>query len=170
MNSWVVNRYQVAERFWNKVTLESELRPKMKELCWLWIGGKMRKGYGRFTSGKKNHLLAHRIAWQLTNGPIPEGMCVLHRCDNPACVNPAHLWLGTVQDNNQDMIEKGRFAPPEKHANPGEKNPSAKLTWDQVRAIRRVRAYYSQTELGSAFGVSQRTISFILRGEHWRGF
>jgi hypothetical protein len=75
--------------------------------CWEWTGTRNQKGYGQIASGGCKGM-AHRIAWTLANGPIPDGLCVLHRCDNPPCINPAHLWLGTVADNNLDKKIKGR--------------------------------------------------------------
>ena len=86
----------VSQRFWDKV--------KKTPACWVWAGVTFRNGYGQFG----RHSLAHRIAWELMYGPIPAGLCVLHRCDNPPCVRPDHLFLGTVADNNHDMCAKGR--------------------------------------------------------------
>src|SRR5258708_7787002 len=80
--------------------------------CWLWCAGKTHDGYGRFNYRNKNnkskHIMAHRFMWELINGAIPEGLLVLHSCDNPSCVNPKHLFLGTHVDNMQDMVSKGR--------------------------------------------------------------
>ena len=87
------------DKFWKKVDKSGD--------CWLWMAGKLEKGYGQFWFDGRTHR-AHRMAWLLTNGEIPEGMCVLHKCDNPPCVNPSHLWLGTNQDNMDDMNNKGR--------------------------------------------------------------
>ena len=78
--------------------------------CWLWRGTKIQTGYGRVRAlGQKK--AAHRAAWEEANGPIPAGMVICHRCDNPGCVNPAHLFAGTHQDNTRDMISKGRDRP-----------------------------------------------------------
>ena len=88
-------------RFWDKVETDGSG-------CWLWTGGCNRPGgYGRFRVGKKM-VVAHRVAWELAYGPIPEGKRVLHHCDTPPCENPAHLWLGTQADNLQDCRDKGR--------------------------------------------------------------
>jgi hypothetical protein len=87
-------------RFWSKVDKSGE--------CWVWTAKALcENGYGRFYVGKKP-LRAHRYSWELANGPITDGLFVCHRCDNPPCVNPAHLFLGTHQDNMQDMVAKGR--------------------------------------------------------------
>jgi hypothetical protein len=87
-------------RFWNKVN-------KTKK-CWEWLATKNNKGYGRIQVNGKSRL-AHRISYGLKNGEIPRGLEVLHKCDNPLCVNPKHLFLGTHKDNLQDMAKKGRW-------------------------------------------------------------
>lgn len=89
------------ERFWQRVAHSSE--------CWLWTGPKVGRGYGK-THWNGKTARAHRVAWEITYGPIADGMCVLHKCDNPACCRPDHLFLGTYADNNRDMKKKGRTA------------------------------------------------------------
>lgn len=89
----------LADRFWSKVDRSAD--------CWLWTGARTPTGYGALHGQER---LAPRMAWTLSVGPIPMGLQVLHRCDNPPCVNPDHLWLGTQQDNMADMIAKGRAA------------------------------------------------------------
>lgn len=95
----------LTERFWENVDKRGP------DDCWEWMAGKeFGYGYIRREGHKGKMARAHRVAWELTNGPIPKGMCVLHRYDNPGCCNPAHLWLGTLADNNADMAAKGRHA------------------------------------------------------------
>jgi hypothetical protein len=111
---------------------------------------------------------AHRVCWELTNGAIPAGLVVCHRCDNPPCVNPAHLFLGTLSDNTQDSLAKGRW-----NYSPnrwGETSPTAKLSEEQVEEIRRryKPGVVAQWELGREYGVNQTTISKIVRGTRWK--
>ncbi|KKM00856.1 hypothetical protein LCGC14_1800190, partial [marine sediment metagenome] len=113
------------KRFWAKVI-------KNKNGCWEWKNATDTSGYGLFWKNGKHHK-AHRISWELHNGKIPKGLLVLHTCDNPLCVNPNHLWLGTNQDNQNDMYAKNRG----KKAT-GEKHGCAKLTWEVVRIIRKL--------------------------------
>jgi hypothetical protein len=92
-----------AERFWQYVV--------ETEGCWLWTGTINKAGYGQITPRKGHKALAHRLSWMMLRGDIPPGMCVLHHCDNPPCVNPEHLFIGTAKDNMQDMYRKGRARP-----------------------------------------------------------
>lgn len=93
----------LSERFWARVV--------KGDGCWVWTGARNAQGYGRMTAGSRGagYLRAHRVSWELANGPVPKGLWVLHRCDNPPCVNPAHLWLGTRLDNMRDCSAKGRI-------------------------------------------------------------
>lgn len=138
--------------------------PKERDpsLCWLWMGGTDRWGYGLIKIDGSNKLV-HRVTWEFANGPIPEGLFVCHRCDVPACVNPAHLFLGTAKDNMIDMVRKGRNKPGIAR---GEKNGLAKLDWNSVRQIRASQGR-SQRSLATEFGVHRDTIGAILRNKAW---
>lgn len=92
----------LAERFWEKV--------EKTDGCWLWTASLTNKGYGEFRLNEPSPILAHRVAYELAHGPIPPGLFVCHHCDNPPCVRPDHLFLGTQKDNAQDMVRKGRHA------------------------------------------------------------
>jgi len=115
----------VIERWWSFV--------KKTDYCWLWTGHKSTSGYGRLSrNGQLEH--AHRVAWELFRGPIPQGMYVLHKCDNRICVNPEHLFIGTPGDNMQDMWNKGRHPKPQGWR--GEAHPKAKLSNADIHFIR----------------------------------
>jgi hypothetical protein len=145
------------ERFWSKVDKSGD--------CWIWMACRVATGYGRFHFAKRA-TKAHRVAWELTNGAIPDGICVLHRCDVPACVNPAHLFLGTHAENWKDMREKGRASGGRLT---GSANRNSKLTETTVRAI---RAYcqrgFSYACASRKFGVSDVQVSNIIRRLQWR--
>lgn len=102
------------ERFWSKVDRAGPAHPQLGTACWTWVGSKSEKGYGRLSAGKHraSPLRAHRVSWELHKGPIPDKMFVLHNCDNPTCVNPDHLFIGTARDNTRDMVRKGRLRSP----------------------------------------------------------
>ena len=154
----------IEERLWSRVE-------KRDGGCWLWQGAKTRpkSGYGTIRGGGRAHL-THRLSWELANGPIPDGLRVLHKCDVPLCVNPAHLFLGTQRDNMEDMAIKGRHksrTAPES-VKRGELHPLAKLTRADAEQIRsRRRAGATGASLAREFGVSEATISLIVRGKRW---
>lgn len=124
------SRPTMADRFWRKVDKSGD--------CWLWTGTKTNNGYGMFCVDGSMRL-AHRVAWQLTHGLLPEwseqrtGLCVLHRCDVRACVNPSHLWLGSNSENMTDMMLKKRHRA---KSSPGELNGCCVLSNAEVLAIR----------------------------------
>lgn len=144
--------------------------PEPNSGCWLFEGYTTRFGYGVVGAGRKSRTaLAHRVVYQGECGVIPAGMCVCHRCDNPSCVNPEHLFLGTQADNIKDMGAKNRRV-----SLPKDSNPSAKATPEQAQAIRSAflsangRRFYGGAALGRQFGLSQTQVSRIARGENWR--
>ena len=136
--------------------------------CWEWIGRRNKKGYGLATNSGRllcsgNVVKAHRLSWFIHNGPIPEGMLVLHRCDNPPCVRPDHLFLGTHQDNLLDSMSKGRRMP-----NKGELNGRSKLCTDDIPAIRElINSGISRREISRKYGVNESTIRRIARNRGW---
>ena len=155
-------RVPVEERFWKYVN--------KTDTCWLWTGAIHNSGYGIINTGGKNGKAkrAHRISWAIHYGPIPDGMCVCHHCDTPACVNPEHLFLGTRDDNNQDMKRKGRYN--HTRCARGERHWYAKLTDKQVLEIR----YKYETDkptlrsLADEYGVTPQAIHRIVRRRLWR--
>lgn len=144
-------------RFWSQLTKTEE------DACWLWQGRPDRTGYGQMRVGGKKRQ-AHRLSWIIQYGPIPPGLWVLHQCDVPLCVNPNHLFLGTRQDNVDDMMKKGR-GPNFR----GSKNPRAKLDEKKVEALRHRYAAggVTQAQLSRVYGVNQTKISEALRGVTW---
>ena len=150
------------ERFWSFVDTSGD--------CWLWTGTHNRAGYGHFKAGGRQHT-ATRWLWQTWFGEIPEGLFVLHHCDNPPCVNPEHLWLGSAQDNSNDMKAKGRHrvVRPENPYYPnGQRHGVAKLTDSQAQEIadRRRNGEISKA-LAAEFGVHCNTIYRIHSGRGW---
>jgi hypothetical protein len=126
--------------------------------CWLWTASTFENGYGMLIVNKKS-CTTHRLAWKIFKGEIPNGMCVLHKCDVRCCVNPDHLFLGTYADNNKDCKAKGRHTK-------GSMMGTAKLTEEQVASIRSSRN--TQKQLAAQYGVSQSLISLILVGKIWK--
>ncbi len=141
-------------RFWAKVI--------KTENCWLWTAFRNGDGYGIIRINRERTRGTHRVSWELTNGPVPDGLLVLHKCDVPACVNPAHLFLGTNQDNTDDKMRKGRH-----HKIVGEQQARAKLTDASVRSIRQEKSNSTFRELAQKYGVSKSCIEFVVRGTTW---
>jgi hypothetical protein len=152
------------DRFWNQVLIS----PEGREGCWLWQG-KLYEGYGRVKKpGIRSSSPAHRVAWELCRGEIPEGLLVCHDCpggDNPACCNPDHLFLGTEEDNRLDMYRKGRW-----HAPRGEENGRSRLTRVQVVEIRAlyVLPEWSEYKIADRFGISRASVGRIAKAKDWK--
>lgn len=126
--------------------------------CWPWLGSTFGKrgGYGQFMNTRTRvPMKAHRVAWMLTRGVVPDDVDVLHHCDNPPCCNPAHLFLGDDQSNTRDKMFKGRAA--------------KKLTEAQVRDIRALlgEGHLTKTEIARRFGVSRPMVCYIASGKNW---
>ena len=135
--------------------------------CWEWQGGKNPYGYGQFWNGKTNGV-AHRYVYELVIGPIASGLCVCHHCDNPPCVNPSHLFVGTKADNSADMVRKGRC---KSRGLGGEASGSHILTAKQVRKIRDLYARpegVNQAALARQYGVSEGAIRDVTHHRTWR--
>ena len=162
---------------------EEKFMPEPNSGCWLWIAACYSSGYGAFWYQGTQHG-AHRVSWMMNKGEIPDGLWVLHKCDVRACVNPDHLFLGTVQDNTRDMLSKGRSAhqkDPEgfsalmseatKGVNTwirGENSPTAKLTFRKVRELRRLRANGTRcVALAERYGIHLSTVYQIISGKTW---
>lgn len=134
------------------------------EACWPWTGTRGSAGYGQFRLNGKS-LLAHRLAYELVHGPIPTGLQICHRCDNPPCCNPRHMFLGTVRDNALDRTAKGRGK-----RFPGELHASAVFTNAQVQKIREryTAGGVTQQALADEFGVGLMTINRIIHRRTYR--
>lgn len=152
---------QTASRIWSKVTAGDSAQ------CWPWQGAKSapRRGlaYGKIAVDGVTHYV-HRVVWAMTYGPVPDGMRVLHTCDNPPCCNPAHLFLGTHADNMRDREAKGRHNAPR-----GSGHAEAKLTEEAVATIRlRCRNGERQNRLAAEFGVTPFAICAIVNYRSWK--
>lgn len=154
---------------YNKLSIEERLLAKAKWVgeCLVWFGNKDSNGYGRIRYGGVANYPAHRLNYELLHGPIPDGLVLRHSCDNPACINVAHLDPGTQKQNIADKYERGRA----NHAT-GENHGRAKLTREQVDAIRQRyvpgKKGCGTHALAKEFGVAQSTLRAIVSGEHWK--
>lgn len=150
-------------KFWSKVNKNGPIPKNHPELgqCWIWTGAKFKLGYGKVIINYKP-CLAHRVSWTLSHGEISNRVCILHKCDNPSCVNPTHLFKGSKADNNRDRAQKGRSAL-------GEKSGRVKLTDNQVKEIRATyqkgSTEFGSIKLGEKFGVSHRHILHIIHNK-----
>lgn len=147
---------------------ESKFTKGTPEECWNWTDS-LRRGYGKMKVGYTNYR-AHRIAYSVYKGEIPEGMYVCHSCDNPSCVNPNHLWLGTHDDNMKDKAKKGRCPGWGGEVLRGSKNPRAKLKEEDIPVIKEMhhKEGISQSAIARLYGVASPTISSIILGNKWR--
>lgn len=143
---------KIIKRFFSKVTVAAG--------CWLWNAAKSKHGYGSFCVLGKT-FRAHRISWVIKNGDILDNLFVLHKCDNPSCVNPEHLFLGTQKDNIIDCVNKGRNAR-------GNVHPKSKLTNEQVLKIKALKNKCTAIAIARIFGVDRSTINQIHRGQIWK--
>lgn len=177
-------KQDLEKRFWQKV--------KKSSGCWSWTAAIFTWGYGAFqVEGKA--MRAHRVSWVLAYGPVPDGLCVLHKCDNPACVRPDHLFLGTTADNMKDRDLKGRNAHGARHGSVlhpgrlpcgdahysktrpelvprGDRSGRSKLTEALVARIRSEHIPYkvSYAALAKKYGVHAETIGRVVRGDFWK--
>lgn len=140
-----------AEKFWRRV--------QKGDGCWLWTGPTDRRGYGDHRIGGR-HVRAHRVAYEIANREAPGALLVCHACDNPTCVNPDHLFLGSHADNNADCIRKGRARPAK-----GEAHGKHRLTVELVREFR--SSPLSNRALARLHGVSNTTVMRARNGQHW---
>ena len=155
MNNYA-QRFKTTEaRFWEKVDKSAE--------CWLWQAGSVVKGYGRIRINGRMQL-AHRVAWELTYGKIPNGMCVLHACDVRACTRPDHLFLGTYADNTRDAIDKGRNV---MAGALGTRNPATNLCELDVWLIRNIKGQ-THRAIAKFFDISRETVTNIINRKTWR--
>lgn len=145
------DRARAIIRFWSRV--------KKTATCWLWTGRRDKDGYGTSGIGRAN-----RVAWEYTHGPVPEGLSILHSCDNPPCVRPDHLYAGTPAKNMEDRAQRG-------HYDIGEAHPMAILTETKVHEIRATyvpRKNGGMIALGQRFGVGTSTIQAIISRKIWK--
>lgn len=164
----------LVDRFWKYV--------EKSDGCWIWRGARGGLGrYGQIVGDNREVLIASRVSWELANGPIPSGLLVCHRCDNPPCVNPAHLFLGTNADNAADKMRKGRLRlkfptgdpnhPWRLHPKRGAEVWNAKITPALAEEIRRRYAggAVTQQQLWTEYGLSRASVQRVLHGRHWTG-
>ena len=143
------------DRLWNRTDRSNG--------CWIWLGAKVTDGYGEIMVNGKQ-IRTHRLAWELTNGSIPKGMCVCHRCDNPSCINPKHLFLGTNNDNIQDRIKKGRRGGPKG----GENYISSKLKSFQIKEIRMLKGEMSERKIAEEYHIGKSQVHRIVSKQCWK--
>lgn len=172
----------ITDRFWAKVNKDGPVPEHMSELgqCWVWTAYCDKKGYGAFCVGRSKMDRSHRVSWTMHFGEIPaDTPCVLHHCDNPACVNPSHLFVGTNSDNNADMMAKGRGVfvrgdahgfrkHPETHSHGSAHHRALLIEEDIPEVRRRRREGETLRSIGRRFGVHECTIVDVIKGRTWK--
>jgi len=178
------------QRFWSKIDKQPGLGPKGD--CWHWMAARTKFGHGVFTEPPRRYIQSHRFMWKLKHGSIPEGAHILHRCDNPRCVKPDHLFIGDAIENMKDRMRKGRYATgknawspnnldkvargerhgsrthPEKVAR-GERNGNSKLDADKVDWIRsEIKRGRTHRSIAEEIGVHRATVTSVNRGRNWK--
>ena len=166
-NNISIPKISLPDRFWSRVDKNGPIVHGMTTPCWIWTKFTTAppRNYGIFTVKKGHTVKTHRLSWELTYGKIPDGLYVCHKCDNPPCCNPSHLFLGTAKDNAIDMFTKKRVI-----IRKGESSSLAKLTWDKVREIRFKYANrnVTQRDLAKEYNVHQSTILKIINNMTWK--
>lgn len=148
----------IEQRFWSKVDRRGPNE------CWEWLASR-NKGYGQMSAGRRGDkpLIASRVSWEIAHGKIPNGLYVCHHCDNPPCVNPQHLFLGTLQDNFRDRYRKGRYPR-------GDRHPTTKISDGLALQIREaIKNGEEQQAIARRLGISETSVSVIKNGrKRWR--
>lgn len=159
-NGGKYSRDTLENRFWRQVDKKSDNE------CWIWSGTKNKKGYGCIIKddGSRKRHLAHRASYIINKGEIPDGLYVLHSCDNPSCVNPNHLRVGTQSENIKEAFDKGRKVQPILF---GEKNPKSKLTIEQVKFIK-ANPQLGHKHIADMFCLSPNCIRGVRIGRTWK--
>jgi hypothetical protein len=161
-----MHKRTLEERFWEKVAKRGPNE------CWLWTAYISTTGYGgihgRRVNGESRMVSAHRLAWEITNGPIEDGLHCLHRCDVRACCNPAHLFLGTNEDNVADRDLKGRVSKTHQWKTRGESNGNSKLTEADIIRIRSLHGTMTLEEIGAPYGIGRGMVWAIIHRRIWR--